>query len=252
MKNVIVDVFDYAIQNRAIEFNPARYLIIPSAKKQERRALFDYEQQWITDTPHRAQLPAMVMMYSGLRRGELIPLRWSSVDLSAGTITVERFVTMDKGRPIEKHKGKSDAAHRVVNIPAVLVEYLRETQKAKRPSPFELVCPSLKGGMYTDNAWKRMWDTYLQDLNIKYGKTGAKSKYDPKGVPMMIPRFTAHWLRHTFATMLYHAGIDVLTARDQLGHSDIRTTLEIYTHLDKQYKRNSMAKLDEYLSAKTS
>lgn len=42
--------------------------------------------------------------------------------------------------------------------------------------------------------------------------------------------------------------MDVLTARDQLGHADIKTTLEIYTHLDKIYKRNSMDKLSEYIS----
>ena len=64
----------------------------------------------------------------------------------------------------------------------------------------------------------------------------------------MIPNITAHWLRHTFATMLYFAGVDLLTAKEQLGHSDIKTTLEIYTHLDNQFKRKSMDKLDRYLS----
>lgn len=68
----------------------------------------------------------------------------------------------------------------------------------------------------------------------------------------MIPSITAHWLRHTFATLLYLAGVDVLTARDQLGHSDIKTTLEIYTHLDKIYKRHSMDKLSRYISGEKS
>ena len=63
----------------------------------------------------------------------------------------------------------------------------------------------------------------------------------------MIPRITPHWLRHTYITMLYQAGVDVLTAKEQAGHSDISTTLEIYTHLDKTYKRHQMDKLDEYI-----
>lgn len=63
----------------------------------------------------------------------------------------------------------------------------------------------------------------------------------------MIPRITAHCLRHTFASMLYMAGVDILTAKEQLGHANISTTLEIYTHLDKQFKRKSMNKLDNYL-----
>ena len=64
---------------------------------------------------------------------------------------------------------------------------------------------------------------------------------------VVIPKITPHWLRHTFATILYFAGVDILTAKEQLGHSDIKTTLGIYTHLDKQYKRKSMSRLDEYL-----
>lgn len=47
--------------------------------------------------------------------------------------------------------------------------------------------------------------------------------------------------------MLYMAGVDILTAKEQLGHANISTTLEIYTHLDKQFKRKSMNKLDNYL-----
>ena len=79
-----------------------------------------------------------------------------------------------------------------------------------------------------------------------------KSKCQPGGVPIVIPNITAHWLRHTFATMLYFAGVDLLTAKEQLGHSDIKTTLEIYTHLDHQFKRKSMKKLDDYLSSESS
>lgn len=109
--------------------------------------------------------------------------------------------------------------------------------------------------MLSEIAWKRLWESYIKDLNIKYGDFNdsiqgkPKSKCQPGGVPIVIPHFTAHWLRHTFATMLYFAGIDILTAKEQLGHSDIKTTLEIYTHLDSQYKRKSMEKLDIYLSS---
>ena len=78
-----------------------------------------------------------------------------------------------------------------------------------------------------------------------------KSKYNIVQKKYAIEGFTAHNLRHTFASMLYMAGVDVLTAKEQLGHSDVQTTLNIYTHLDKQYKRKKMSKLDEFLSAQT-
>lgn len=97
-----------------------------------------------------------------------------------------------------------------------------------------------------------MWESYLIDLNFKYGnrmdKSGkqAQSKYNRNGIVLTIPNITAHWLRHTFATMLYLSGVDVLTAKDQLGHSDIKTTLEIYTHLDQDHKKKNISKLDEF------
>lgn len=64
---------------------------------------------------------------------------------------------------------------------------------------------------------------------------------------MVIRTFTPHELRHTFCTLMYFAGVDVLTARDQMGHSDIKVTMGIYTHLDKIHKVNKMNALDAYL-----
>ena len=114
--------------------------------------------------------------------------------------------------------------------------------------------------MFTNQAWRSMWDSYISDLNVKYGYGGKVNKpaankrvsKDKKqgALPILISTITPHWLRHTFATLLYLAGVDVLTARDQLGHADIKTTLGIYTHLDKIYKRKSMSKLDNYLDPK--
>ena len=64
---------------------------------------------------------------------------------------------------------------------------------------------------------------------------------------MTIPPITMHWLRHTFCTLLYLAGVDVVQACAQMGHADVSTTLRIYTHLDAIHKRKSVDKLDAYL-----
>lgn len=261
-KDTCSQIMQLAIDNRVMDYNPVGAVKLPATIPQEgRRALTKEEQKWITDTPHRAQRAAMIMMYSGLRRGELIPLTWSDVDLEAHTIRVNKSIEMINGRPRIKPGAKSRAGIRVINIPNVLVEFLRgefsaEKAKARKEGRATnmLVCYSASGDMMSDTAWRRMWDSYLIDLNFKYGnrmdKKGnlAKSKYNSNGVVLTIPNITAHWLRHTFATMLYLSGVDVLTARDQLGHSDIKTTLDIYTHLDQQYKKKNICKLDEYLA----
>lgn len=245
-------IFDMAIENRVMDFNPAQYVKIPKtdAVKLKRRALTSEEQSWICDTPHRAQCAAMIMMYSGLRLGELIPLRWDDIDLKQGVIDVNKSVEFVGNAPIEKSSAKTASSIRQVHIPQKLVDYLK-----KQAHTSNLVCPGLSGGMMTQTQWKRVWSSYLTDLNFKYGTrtdtTGklASSKHNPHGLHEDIPHFTAHWLRHTFASMLYLAGVDVLTAKDQLGHADIKTTLNIYTHLDQEHKEKSVQKLDEYLDA---
>ena len=102
-----------------------------------------------------------------------------------------------------------------------------------------------------------MWNSYLAELNFKYGDfehivnfNKPKSRFAPVKIPMVIPNITPHWLRHTFITLMYLAGVDVMTAMEQAGHSNIQTTMAIYTHLDKEYKQKSINKMDDYISGK--
>lgn len=238
-----IQILDYAIDNRIIEYNPATRATIPEGSgKTERRALTDEEQQMIRDMPHRAQTAAMIMMYAGLRRGEVLALTWSDINLSARTITVNKSVEYIDGKPQIKQSTKTQAGTRVVTIPQILADYL---QSIKYDSL--LVCPSAKGTYMTAQAWKRLWESYMRDINIRYGVRPGISKHAPKGVAITI-YFTAHCLRHTYATMLYKAGVDVLTAQHLLGHSDVKTTLGVYTHLDAEMKQRSIDQLDSFLS----
>lgn len=231
-------IFRLAITNRVLDYNPADAVMIPkNAPQKHRRALTEEEQGWILNTPHRMQLGAMIMMYAGLRRGELLALTWSDVDLDKRTITVNKAVEYHNGIPSAKASTKTDAGMRVVSIPDALASYL-----SKQPRNSLLVFPSATGKLMPDCSWRRMWDDYLRAINRLYGHPSIS---DPNIIT--IPRFTAHWLRHTYATMLYMAGVDVLTAKELLGHTDIKTTLGIYTHLDAKFKTRSVDKLNAYL-----
>ena len=249
-------IFTVAVKNQVINFNPAEYLDMPSAArdKQGRRALNDDEQQWIIDTPHDMQPAAMIIMYGGLRRGEIIPLLVKDVDLENKLITVDKSVKMVNGVPVLKHGAKTDAGIRTAGIPDILVDYLRVYLAGK--SPLEYVFPGKGGKMVTESAWRRMWDSYLVDLNFKYGnpidRKGnlAKSKFNPNGIDITIPHITSHWLRHTYATILYLSGVDKLEAAEMMGHEDVKMILQVYAHLDRLYKQRSVSKVDTYLSDK--
>lgn len=238
---------------RVIPTNPVEQVQLAAVgrKEEQRRALTEEEQQWIWDTPHRGQAVAVIMMLSGLRRGELAALTWNDVDLKERTITVNKVIEYDSnGAPSLRHVTKSAAGMRTVDIPQRLADYMAEL-----PRDNLLVIHSARGGVMTGSAWAKLWRSYMRELNSKYDtRTPAdlerikSSKPGPKVFDMTIPNITMHWLRHTFCTLMYLAGVDVVQACAQMGHADVSTTLRIYTHLDAIHKRKSVDKLDAYLS----
>ncbi len=238
---VINAIFNFAIDNRITDFNPASKLKIPQAATEpiQRRALNREERDRIMEFEHRAKPSAMLMMLSGLRRGEATALQWNDIDFKNNKISVTKsynFKTKDFKAP---KNGKA----RVVSVPQILIDYLKGLPKI---SPFVLT--NAKGKMMTDDSWKRLYQSYMLDLNIHYCFGGTVNKHANNiEIPMIINTFTPHELRHTFCTIMFEAGIDALTAKEQMGHSDIQTTLSIYTHLSAQHKELQTHKLDEFL-----
>lgn len=216
---------------RVISTNPESLVHLTFAGRQaeKRRALTAEEQRRIWDTPHRAQPVAVIMMLSGLRRGELAALTWNDVDLKARTISVNKVMEYSSnGVPTLRPMTKSAAGMRVVDIPQKLADYM-----AAMPHDNALVVHTLAGKVMTPSAWTKLWKSYMRELGRKYGTPP--------------PPITLHWLRHTFCTLLYLAGVDAVQACAQMGHANVSTTLRIYTHLDSIHKRNSVSKLDAYL-----
>lgn len=246
-------VMDYAIENRIIEYNPLSYVQIPkTTPKKRRRALSEEEQQWIINTEHRAQLPAMIMMLAGLRLGECLALQWQDIDLKSAQIYVHQKLNYKSYPSFIEQGAKTESGIRYVNMPKLLVNFLKNQPPH---SPGDYVNLTSKGKIYSAQAWKTVWDSYLKTLNIKYGNFSMydkkyKSKFDPDGVPFVIERFTAHYLRHTHATNLFLCGKDILYIQNQLGHAEPETTLNIYTHLVKNHtisKTNKVINFDKYL-----
>lgn len=248
-RSIASRIFEYAIENRVIEYNPVKYVKIPqNAPQKARRALTEEEQLWIEQFPHRAQLPAMIMLYSGLRLGECLALQWKDIDFNNKKIDIYKTLVMDKNPPVIKPGAKTEGSVRIVDIPSKLIDFLLPLRKG----PFDYICLNTKGNLYNKTSWRKLWDSYISNLNYNYGDFSRfvkkpKSKYQPDKIPMVIDRFTAHYLRHTHATNLIDAGCDIMYVKEQLGHTDIKTTLGIYTHLSQRNIDINSIKLDEML-----
>ena len=237
---VIKAIFEFAVDNRVMEYNPAAKLEAPQNVKEpiKRRHLTEEERLRVIEFKHRAQPSAMLMMMSGLRRGEATALLWNDIDFENCTISVTKSYDFKA----KEFKPPKNGKARVVDVPDVLIDYLKTLPKV---APFVLT--NARGSMMTEDSWKRLYQSYMLDLNIEYAFGGSINKHANNiNVPMVIQTFTPHELRHTFCTTMFEAGIDAMTAKEQMGHADIQTTLSIYTHLSAQHKEKQKNKLNDF------
>lgn len=241
-KTVAKDICIYAQDNKQSVSNFYKAVIPKDAPKKERRALTPTEIDWIVETPHPMQLGAMIMLFAGLRLNELCTLRWSDIDLDAGWVHVQNFIsfyhTDDNGKIQRreaqlKSEGKSKSAKRWVPIPPVLVSFLRQyIAEHGKKTMYVFVRPN--GQLHTVGSVRSLWKRYINYLNRTRGFSIAVGETEE--VPMVIEWFTPHYLRHTYATMLYWQGVDSIDAKSYMGHSDIKVTLDVYTDA-KEYCR---------------
>ena len=101
----------------------------------------------------------------------------------------------------------------------------------------------------TDSSFMRSWEAFCNYLNVCAGGRNGAGPYLPH--IQVLDRITAHMLRHTYATMLFDADVDVKSAQKFLGHADIEVTLKIYTHLTKFKEEKAIAALNAHLDSMT-
>lgn len=222
-------IFDKAIQNELIFKNPTDNISIPDTGKTERRALTEWEIEIIKKTAetHRGGLFVLTLLYTGIRRGEALALTWNDIDMENRTVSINNAAYFD-GNKMDIKAPKTKAGHRVIPIPD---ELYKAFEKATRTSTSAF-------NLNTQSAFKRMWDSFMTAANkIAGGNSKIKA----------IDRITPHMLRHTYATMLYNAGVDIKGAQELLGHADIKMTLGIYTHLEDKKRREAAVKINDYL-----
>ncbi len=206
-----------------------------------RRALTDEEIRLISDTwrGHNLGIMAMLMLYAGLRKGEAAALRWEDIDFDARLIHITKAVRSLKNKVTIKAP-KTNAGVRDIPIPKILLDALQAYRKESG-----YICTSAKGKFLTDSSYKRQWDSYRHYLNVCAGGQNGAGRYIHR--IDVIDNITAHMLRHTYATMLFDAGVDVKSAQRFLGHEDIEVTLSIYTHLTKFKEDQAVNALNEHL-----
>ena len=233
---VLQGMFRQARISRVISNDPSECLEIPKARKGARRSITDKERAAILELAktHRCGLWVLTLLYTGMRPGETAALRWADVDFDNNEIHVHAAKESGSNRV----KGpKTSAGYR--DIP--MRSELRERMLEARGEPFSLVFPTEVGNLQNENSMRRLWTGFKRDLDILMG---AKTKRNKIVESVVAKDLTPYCLRHTFCTDLQKAGVPINIAKELMGHSDIQTTANIYTHRDNDVLHAQMALLE--------
>ena len=243
IKQTAERIIRVAIESDLLTRNPFSGVKVPNIEAEGRRALTQEEISLITNNWKGTLFGhgAMIMLYAGLRQGEVLALNWEDIDFENRLIHVTKSRGVLTNKPTIKTP-KTKAGYRDVPMPDILYDALLSIRKKKG-----LVCPDTKGRLMSGAAYKSAWDSFMNHLNIKAGGQNACGPKHPR--IQVIDRITAHMLRHTYATILFDAGVDVKSAQKFLGHADIEVTLSIYPHLSKFKEDQAIKALNDHLTS---
>jgi integrase len=218
--NVLKLVLKRAVDNNTLVRNVATMRKPPAAEAEEIEILSPEQATAILEAlrGHSLHPITSLALATGMRRGELLALEWPDIDFDRATLRVERSVEETKAG-LRIKPPKSRCGRRNIALPPEAVTTLREHRKQQLELRLALglggqpvlVFSTIEGKHLKPNSLSRSWR-----------QTCAARK---------LPRVKFHALRHTHASTLIRAGVDVLTISRRLGHSKAAMTLDVYGHL---------------------
>ena len=224
---IISSALKLAVEQRLIARNPADGCALPKAERKEMQTL-PVEQ--LTSFLREAKDSGVFALYyidltTGLRRGELLGLKWSDIDLEKGDLRVQRQIGRIDGKIIEMPL-KTKNAYRTLPLSADAISVLM--QQRRKTGNSEWVFPSPTGGPMSP-------DSVLHMLHRVLKRAG-------------LPKVRFHDLRHTFATLALQNGVDIKTVSGMLGHFSAGFTLDTYAHVTTSAKREAAKTMGNILS----
>lgn len=267
--NVLHQVFQVAVDDNYIRQNPTdrmlKELRVAHGHEIEKRKALTLEQQelffnYMKNTPqYRHWYPVFyIMANTGMRVGELTGLRWQDVDMENGIISVNHTLVYynhrdELGTYFSINTPKTEAGCREIPMVAGVkeaFEMIREYQqeagiqsKARIDEYEDFIFVNKDGNMQHHGTLNKAIKRICRDCNDQVLlEQGIESN------PVLLPNFSCHILRHTFATRLCESGINIKVIQDVLGHVDVSTTMDIYVDVMNETKKRELANFDGYMA----
>jgi len=211
-------IFRKALENQLIIKDPSAFLERPAGGTRHRRTITDIERKHLLKvcTENSRFIPFLFMLYCGCRPAEALKIRANDIHMIDGV------------RALHIRGTKTRNADRYVPIPDELYEIIEPVN----PGGFELFAKKQTGAEHTKSSYRTLTEALYREMNLSMGAKCYRNQIMPP-YPLA-DDFTPYCLRHTYCTDLKKAGVPVTIAKDYMGHTDIATTANIYTHADTE------------------
>ena len=229
-----------ALVLRMIPYNPCEGVVLPKLKRYKAKV---YNINMIHQVLNVAEgtdmyLPILLCTTAGLRRGELLALRWEDIDFQNNILKVRHNLVRGEKDYIIKEP-KSESGIRDIHIGSEVVSYLKK-ERAKYVTDmmnygigfrnYGFVIRQYDGSPLKPDSMSRKWRRFLETNNL--------------------PPIRFHDLRHSHATALIQAGVSPKVVQERLGHSDVQITLNTYTHVLPEMDIEAAETLDRIILQK--
>ncbi|MCP5094731.1 MAG: site-specific integrase, partial [Chloroflexi bacterium] len=164
----------------------------------------------------------IIAILMGLRKSEILGLRWQDIDFKNDTISINHIIYEIKGK-IYEGTPKTERSRRAVAMPAVVKNALKE---------YQVITENYDGLVFTTSTGKP-----ISQRNLTRNFHGALQKVG-------LPRIRFHDLRHTAATLLLKENVHPKIVQEMLGHSTITLTLDTYSHVIPGMQKEAASKMD--------
>lgn len=244
---ILNNIFNFAVKLGIVKENPVKRVDKPKVEYKEVEVYTLEEASHLlecleteTDVPHW-QIIIKLAITTGMRRSELFGLEFKHIDLEKRIVRVRQALTYSKDKGYQVHeirKGNKTSSQRDIVLSESLIKPIEKLQLQRKKErlaaeekwmdgKYNFLLADATGKPYHPESMKNWWERFIRRHELKY--------------------INIHALRHTSATLLINEGVHAKIISERLGHSDIKTTMNVYGHALKQADEIATAKLDDAL-----
>ncbi len=217
------EIFKYAIKMGVLQTNPAINVEIPKIKKiTPKKPINFWDKQTLLRFLKYAKYDLNITWYTyfyllaftGLRRSEALALHWDDINFEDRTLSIRR--NLSNGHLILEPKTKASA--RTISLDNNTIKILEHYKNISNDGNYEIIFRNTEENYITLSQPLRKLEKVIKKRNL--------------------PKITIHGFRHTHCSLLFESGATIKQVQDRLGHSDIKTTMNIYAHVTKSAKKD--------------